>query len=171
MKKLTFILLLSFAFQMSFAQADKDTANLLKVGDDMPEFSLMTLDGKTVQSEDLYGKIVLINFFATWCGPCNSELPVVEKEIWSKYKDNKDFMLLIIDRAEKAAIVKPYIEKKKWTMPFYLDENKEVYSLFANRFIPRNYLFDKESRLVLNSMGFRKDEFEVLKKEIDRLLK
>jgi hypothetical protein len=56
-------------------------------------------------------------------------------------------------------------------MPFYPDEKKEVYSLFATKFIPRNYLFDKESRLVLNSMGFKKEEFEVLKRQIGDLLK
>jgi hypothetical protein len=56
-------------------------------------------------------------------------------------------------------------------MPFYLDQVKDVYGKFAIRFIPRNYLFDKESRLVLQSMGFRKDEYEVLKKQVDNLMK
>ena len=56
-------------------------------------------------------------------------------------------------------------------MPFYLDEKKEVYTKFAVRFIPRNYLFDKEGRLVLQSMGFKKDEFEALKKQLADLLK
>lgn len=171
MKKIFFLLIAVMVMQSAFSQADKDTANLLKVGEDMPEFTLLTLDGKTVTSDDMYGKVVLINFFATWCPPCNQELPLVEKGIWAKYKDNDDFMLVIIDREENAEKVGPFIEKKKWTMPFYLDEKKEVYSMFAIRFIPRNYLFDKESRLVLSSMGFRKDEFQVLEKEIDRLMK
>lgn len=170
MKKLLLLLAASLFMQTAFSQ-DKDTANLLKLGDDMPEFTVMTLDGKSVSSDDLYGKVVLINFFATWCPPCNQELPLVETDIWAKYKDNKDFMLLIIDREEKASVVKPYVEKKKWTVPFYLDEKKEVYNLFANRFIPRNYLFDKEGRLVLQSMGFKKDEFEALKKQLADMLK
>jgi peroxiredoxin len=171
MKKLLLLLAVSLLMQMGYSQTDKDTANQLKIGSDMPEFTLMTLDGKSVSSDDLYGKVVLINFFATWCLPCNQELPLVETEIWAKYKDNENFMLLIIDREEKASIVKPHIEKKKWTMPFYLDEKKEVYTQFAVRFIPRNYLFDKEGRLVLQSMGFKKDEFEVLKKQLDEMLK
>ncbi len=171
MKKLLLLLAVSMFMQMGYSQADKDTANQLKIGSDMPEFTLHTLDGKVVSSDDLYGKIVLINFFATWCPPCNAELPLVETDIWAKYKDNKNFMLLIVDREEKAEIVKPYIEKKKWTMPFYLDEKKEVYTKFAVRFIPRNYLFDKEGRLVLQSMGFKKDEFEALKKQLADLLK
>ncbi|TSA35909.1 MAG: TlpA family protein disulfide reductase [Porphyromonadaceae bacterium] len=171
MKKLLSLLIVALIMQTAYSQTDKDTANLLKVGSDIPEFTVKTLDGKTLSSDDLYGKVVLINFFATWCRPCNQELPLVEKDIWAKYKDNKDFVLVIIDRAEKAEVVKAFVEKKKWTMPFYLDEKKEVYSKFATRFIPRNYLFDREGTLVLNSMGFKKEEFEVLKKEIDDLLK
>ncbi|MFA6126487.1 MAG: TlpA disulfide reductase family protein [Bacteroidales bacterium] len=171
MKKLLFLMILVSVMHPAFSQTAKDTANLLKVGSDMPEFALKSIDGKTLTSDDLYGKIVLINFFATWCPPCNQELPLVEKDIWAKYKDNKDFILVIIDREEPLDKVKPYVEKKKWTMPFYLDEKKEVYLKFATRFIPRNYLFDKEGRLVLVSMGFKKEEFETLKKEIDNLLK
>ncbi|HBB90612.1 MAG: hypothetical protein A2X22_01555 [Bacteroidetes bacterium GWF2_49_14] len=166
----TLSLLLCLAALPLTAQ-ESDTTNLLKTGDDMPEFTLKTLDGKTVTSDDLYGKVVLINFFATWCPPCNTELPFVESDIWAKYKNNKDFMLLIIDREEVVDKVAPFVEKKKFTMPFYLDEKREVYSKFATRFIPRNYLFDKESRLILTSMGFRKDEFETLKKELSALLK
>jgi peroxiredoxin len=171
MKKLILLVAFALAIQVAYGQADKDTANLLKVGSDMPEFSLMSMDGKTVTSDDLYGKVVLINFFATWCPPCNQELPLLEKDIWAKYKDNKDFVLLIVDREESALVVKTWLDKKKFTMPFYLDQVKDVYGKFAIRFIPRNYLFDKESRLVLQSMGFRKDEYEVLKKQVDNLMK
>ncbi len=171
MKKLLLLLSLFNLMQVAYSQTEKDTANLLKVGSDMPEFKLKALDGSTLTSDDLYGKVVLINFFATWCPPCNQELPFVETDIWAKYKDNKNFALVIIDREEPVGKVKPHIEKKKWTMPFYLDEKKEVYSLFASRFIPRNYLFDKEGRLVLQSMGYKKDEFEVLKNQLEDLLK
>jgi len=97
-------------------------------------------------------------------------MPFVEKDIWARYKDHKDFMLLIIDRAEKSDVVKAFVEKKKWSLPFYLDEKTEVYSKFATKYIPRNYLFDKESNLVLNSKGFDKDEFMVLTKEIESQL-
>ncbi len=171
MKKYLLILLAAVTMQVANAQTDKDSTNLLKIGEEMPEFTLTTLDGKQVTSDDLYGKVVLINFFATWCPPCNLELPHLDKEIWDKYKNNEDFVLLIVDREEKPEVLKAFIDRKNWTMPFYLDQKKEVYEKFAKRFIPRNYLFDQESRLVLKSMGFEKEEFEVLKKEIDVLMK
>jgi peroxiredoxin len=171
MKKLLTTLIAVALMQAAFSQTDKDSTNLLKVGSDMPEFTLQSIDGKTLNSEDLFGKVVLINFFATWCAPCNLELPVVDKEIWAKYKDNKDFVLIIIDREEKLEKVKAFVEKKEWTMPFYLDEKKEVYEKFATRFIPRNYLFDKQGTLILNSKGYEKEDFNVLKIEIANLLK
>jgi peroxiredoxin len=171
MKKLLFLIIGVLAIQAGYCQADKDSTNLLKVGSDMPEFTLTTLDGKTVTSDDLYGKVVLINFFATWCPPCNQEMPFVDTDIWQKYKNNKDFVLLIVDREEKPEVIKAWVQKKKFDLPFYLDEKKAVYSKFATKFIPRNYLFDKESRLVLNSMGYKKEEFEVLKNQVSDLLK
>lgn len=156
---------------LPLAAQDKDSTSLLKVGDEMPEFTVTTLDGNTVTSDDLYGKVVLINFFATWCGPCNLELPFVEKDIWAKYKDSKDFVLLIIDREEIAEKVGPFIAKKKFTMPFYLDPKREVYGKFATKYIPRNYLFDTQSRLVLSSMGYNVEDFKVLRRELALLLK
>lgn len=171
MKKLLSLLTLAIFIQSAYSQDDKDSTSLLKLGADLPEFSSMTLDGKIISSDDWYGKVVLINFYATWCVPCNLQLPLVEKEIWAKYKDNEDFVLVIFDREEKAEVVQAFITKKKWTMPFCLDGATEVYSKFATKFIPRNYLFDQESRLVLKSNGFNRDEFMVLKNEIEALLK
>ena len=171
MKKLLTLFLCALLAQAAYSQADKDTTNMLKVGSDMPEFTLTTLDGKTVTSDDLYGKVVLINFFATWCGPCMLEMPELYKDIWQKYKNNKDFVLLVIDREEKPEVIRAWVEKKKYDMPFCPDEKKEVYTKFATKFIPRNYLFDKESRLVLNSMGYKKEDFDLLKQQIADLLK
>lgn len=170
MKKIISLLIGYFMMQAAYGQADKDTTNLLELGSGMPEFSAVTLDGTGISSDDLYGKVVLINFYATWCVPCNFGLPLVEKDIWAKYKDNEDFVLLIFDREETAEVVKAFIEKKKWTMPFCLDEKTGVYSKFATKYIPRNYLFDRESNLVLKSNGFSKEQLGVLKTEIENQL-
>lgn len=171
MRKLILIIGTAFLIQVSYGQSDKDTSNLLELGSDLPEFIGVTLDGDSVSSDDLYGKVVLINFYATWCVPCNLQLPYLEKDVWAKYKDNEDFILLVFDKEEQADVVRSFITKKNWTMPFCLDEKSHIFSLFATKFIPRNYLFDKESRLVLQSNGYNKQEFTVLRNELENLLK
>jgi len=171
MKNLANLTLLLSLMILPVSAQDVDSSNLLKVGDEIPEFTLKTLDGKTVSSDDLYGKVVLINFFATWCPPCNQELPLLEKDIWAKYKEDENFALLVIDREETADKVGQFVEKKKFTMPFYLDPQREIYGMFAKKDIPRNYLFNEESQLVLVSKGYSREDFDILKRELDALMK
>ena len=75
--------------------AGNEGAEKVKIGDAVPDFTVVTANGK-LAAADLKGKVVLINFFATWCPPCRTELPVLEKQVWEKYKDNDDFVLLVI---------------------------------------------------------------------------
>jgi peroxiredoxin len=171
MKKLLLLLAFVLSVQTGYSQAGKDTANLLKIGEDMPEFSLVSISGDSVSSDDLYGQIVLLCFYSTISPIANQLVDLINLNIWMKYKDNENFTLLIIDREEKAEVVKAFFEKKNWTMPVYLDQQREVYSKFAVRFFGRCYLFDKESRLMLQSLGSKKDEFALVTKQIDDLLK
>ena len=79
---------------MSFVKAQE----LVNVGDDMPKFQLTSSVYGDVKSADLQGKVVLINLFATWCGPCQMELAEVQNVLWPKYKEHKDFVMLVIGR-------------------------------------------------------------------------
>lgn len=136
-----------------------------------PEFSVTTSDGKTVNLSDYKGKVILINFFATWCGPCMVEMPLLQNEIWNKLKDNPNFVLLSLGRDHSQEEINKFIEQKKFTFPIYADKGKAVYSLFAKQYIPRNYLIDKNGKVVYASTGFSMEEFEDLKITIDKLLK
>jgi len=162
-----------FAFILAFsaaAQGDPDPDNHLALGADMPEFVYQAPDGSSLNSEDLWGKVVLVNFYASWCGPCRKELPFVEKDIWQKYKDNGNFALLVIARQEDWDKIKEFRESSGLDLPYYPDPKRNIYNLFAEKYIPRSYLFDKQGRLVLFAKGYRESEFEVLKQQITDLL-
>ena len=133
--KLLPVLITCFCFFSAVAYA-QDEFSLVRVGEHIPAFELETEKG-ILQSEDLKGKVVLINFFATWCGPCIKELPFVEKQIWNKYKDNVSFELLVIGREHTAKELSEFKAKKKFAMPFYPDKDRAVFGKFAKQNIPR----------------------------------
>ena len=149
-----------------FAQAQE-----LKTGDAMPEFQLSSSVYGDVKPADLKGKVVLVSLFATWCGPCQKELAEVQSTLWPKYKDNKDFVLLVIGREHTDEQLQKYNERKKFTFPLYPDPKREVFSLFAEKSIPRAYLFDKSGKLIYSSIGYTAEEFQKLMESIETALK
>ena len=148
-----------------FAQAQE-----LKTGDAMPEFQLSSSVYGDVKPADLKGKVVLVSLFATWCGPCQKELAEVQSTLWPKYKDNKDFVLLVIGREHTDEQLQKYNERKKFTFPLYPDPKREVFSLFAEKTIPRAYLFGKDGKLVYSSVGYTAEEFQTLIESIAKAL-
>ncbi len=145
-------------------------AQELKKGDSMPKFELKSSVYGDVKPADLKGKVVLISLFATWCGPCQKELADVQSTLWPKYKDNKDFVMLVIGREHTDADLQKYNERKKFTFPLYPDPKREVFSLFAEKSIPRAYLFGKDGKLLYSSIGYTAEEFQKLMETIESAL-
>jgi peroxiredoxin len=170
MKKilLTLITVISF-YQIVSGQTD--TTTLVRTGQMAPVFSCKTIDGKVVDISKLQGKVILINFFATWCGPCNLELPVLEKNVWSKYRNNPDFVLLILGREHTEKEVSDFVTAKKFSMPFAPDPGRQIFKLYATQNIPRNVLIGRDGKIVYQSMGYSKEEFQkmeaMLTKQVD----
>lgn len=146
-------------------------AQELKKGEAMPKFELTSSVYGDIKPADLKGKVVLINLFATWCGPCQTELAEVQETLWPKYKDNQDFLLLVIGREHTDEQLQKYNERKQFTFPLYPDPKREVFSLFAEKYIPRAYLFDKEGKLIYSSVGYTEEEFQILMTTIESALK
>mgnify|MGYP001127946521 CR=1 FL=1 len=89
-------LLVSLLALLAFVgKAQEDNSDIVKVGDAMPSFTIVSDNGSKLQSASLKGKVILVNFFATWCPPCQKELAAVQQTLWPKYKNNKDFVLLV----------------------------------------------------------------------------
>lgn len=143
---------------------------LVKVGDEVPEFVVEMFDGKKIDIKDLKGKVVLINFWATWCPPCQEELKRVQKEIIDHFK-GKDFVFLAISREETREQVAKFRERNGYTFPMGLDPERKIYSMFALATIPRNFIVDQKGKIVAIETGYTKESFTELIRKIEKLLK
>lgn len=148
-----------------------DSTTLTRVGDKAPVFICKTIDGKIVDLSQMNGKVILINFFATWCPPCNKELPDLEENIWKRYKDNSSFVLLVIGREHDEKVVSDFVSSRKFLMPFVADPDRSIYKLFATQYIPRNVLIDKEGKIIFQNRGYTKQEFQTIENLIAENLK
>lgn len=141
----------------------------LGIGQRLPAFTISN-DQQTIKSQDLKGKVVLINFFATWCGPCMQELPQMQ-QLWATHKSNKNLVILLIGREHTQSEITAFKAKKGFELPMYPDEKRTVYSLFATQYIPRNYLIDAKGNIAYASVGFEQEEFNKMLSKVDELLK
>ena len=147
-----------------------EQATIVKAGMVAPDFELTMFDGSTVKLSDLKGKVVLLNFWATWCPPCRAELARVEKDIIEHFK-GQDFIFLPVSRGEKREVVEAFREKMGYTFPMGLDGDNSIYKKYAQTYIPRNFLIDKDGNVVKASVGYDEAEFAELIKLIEEQLK
>jgi peroxiredoxin len=167
--KQLFLVFCLFIFSLSLLAQDEFT--LVKEGQKAPDFSFSTENGQAKKLSDLKGKVVWINFFATWCGPCRQELPHLQKEVYDKLKSNKSFELIILGREHSWEEINKFKTDNKYNMPFYPDNGRKVFSLYAKQNIPRNFIIDKEGKVVVSSTGFTEKEFEEIVEKVEKLLK
>ncbi|MBQ3027270.1 MAG: TlpA family protein disulfide reductase [Alistipes sp.] len=160
----------SFRAKAQQQRPTPEQATLVKEGQKAPAFEVEMFDGSTVKLADLKGKVVLLNFWATWCPPCRAELARVEKEIIEKFK-GKPFVFLPVSRGEKRDTVAAFREKMGYAFPMGLDTEGRVYAEYAQTYIPRNFLIDKQGNIVKASVGYDEAEFAELVKLIEETIK
>jgi len=173
MKALLFAIILSISIGSLYAQNTDDRKYKVKIGDIAPDFEMEMPDGSKMKLSSLRGKIVMLQFTASWCGVCRKEMPFIESDIWQKHKNNSNFALFGIDREEPAETVIAFAKKTGVTYPIGLDPKAEIFQLFAEKDagITRNVIIDKDGRIVMLTRLFDQDEFNEMVKFIDDLLK
>ena len=195
-KKCLYIVCLSLFVMMSCTNKEKESTNsedsmadtallndtgdnlddgrgyIVKVGDIAPDFEMTLANGETIQLSSLRGKVVMLQFTASWCGVCRKEMPYIEKDIWNKHKNNPEFALYGIDREEPVEKVNELIEKTGVTYPIGLDPDAGIFTLYAEEKagITRNVIIDRDGRIVMLTRLFELEEFGEMVAVIDGLL-
>lgn len=181
MKQLLIILMVAFSGISAFAQLKEipkqnipeDYGYIVKVGQALPEIELILTDGKKVTSSDLKGKVVMLQFTASWCGVCRKEMPHIESEIWQKHKNNSNFSLIGVDMDEPVDKVKKFADDMKITYPLALDPGGKIFYTFAAKGagVTRNIIVDKTGKIVYMTRLYKENEFNEMKEVIELLLK
>lgn len=134
-----------FVQAMSSLEADDATRQ-------KADFTLTDLQGKSWHLRDQMGKVVLVNFWATWCPPCRKEMPDLQA-LYDKYQDRGLLVLSISD--EEAAKVAPFVAERKIGYPVLLDPGRKVNDGFIVRGIPKSFVYDRQGKLVAQSIDMR----------------
>jgi peroxiredoxin len=169
---LAFVLALPVTWAQQSAIADDEAkSTLVKVGEKAPDFTCKPITGGEFSLGKQQGTVVLVNFFATWCGPCLAELPHLEKEIQKRYGGRKDFKLIAIGREHGAEELEKFAKEKKLSLPMAPDPKREIYGKYAEQYIPRNFVVGKDGRIKLASVGYTETSFREIVQTLEKELK
>jgi len=130
-----------------------------KVGKPAPEFQLPNLEGQSISLGDFRGKSVLINFWATWCPPCRSEMPFIQ-EVYEEWSD-KGLVVLAIDIGESSSKVENFMQSYNLSFPVLLDSNQNVALKYRIRAIPTTFFIDKDGIIQDISIGAFSSKAEI----------
>lgn len=142
---------------------------LTRVGQPVPDFVVTTLDGMKFDTAALRGKVLVLSFWATWCEPCQEELPRLDREVWQPFRSD-NFGLVAIAREQTQTEVGAYQKRKHLTMPMAADPRRAIFSRFAIEGIPRTILVGADGRIVYQVLGYMPSDFghmkDLIRKEL-----
>lgn len=169
-----FILIITSLFLIFSActgQEDPNRGYIVRVGDSVPEITLNLIDGSKINLNDLHGKVVVLQFTASWCGVCRKEMPHLETEVWQRFK-NDDFLLIGVDFDEPVEKVIKFQRDIGTTYPMALDPGADIFALFAHRKagVTRNVVIDQTGKIAYLTRLYNREEFEGMISKIEELL-
>jgi peroxiredoxin len=135
---------------------------------DIPDFEVIHLDGGTMHLSDLKGKIVFLNFWATWCPPCQMEMPSMER-LYGQFKDT-DFVILAVSVGEDVQTVKDFLSRTPYSFPIALNPDGKLGSLYAARGIPSTYVLNREGKIMAAKIGAQEWDTQKITSVFEQLL-
>ena len=153
-----FLSLAVFYLPAAAAQGGTDPLQALglqapKEAVDAPDFSLPDLSGKQIPLKQLRGKLVFLNFFATWCGPCREEMPGMER-LYRAHQD-KGLVVLAVNLQESAKTIRPFVQSLKLSFPTVMDAEGAVSREYGVRALPVSFLIGRDGKIVWRAIGGR----------------
>ena len=156
-----------------FAQQQADSVGFyVKIGDPSPDFTLTFPNGDSTSFAELKGKVIMLQFTASWCSVCRQEMPYIENDIVQNLKCD-DLVVIGIDRDEPIDKVIKFAENMKITYPLALDPGAEIFGLFADKKsgVTRNVIIDRKGNIAHLTRLFNMEEFSTMVEKIKILLK
>jgi peroxiredoxin len=146
----------------------QDREVLVKVGESVPAFEVELFDGGKMTTGEWRGKVVLLNFWATWCPPCIEEFRRIEELL--ERLEGKEFLFLAISREDTREQVEAFREKTGHRFLMGLDPEREVFSRFATGTIPRDFVINREGKIAYMTSGYTEKHFDELARFLETLL-
>ncbi|MFQ6023611.1 MAG: TlpA family protein disulfide reductase [Acidiferrobacterales bacterium] len=140
-----------------------------KIGGMAPNFTLKSMSGKNLRLSEYRGEVVMINFWATWCGPCRQEMPILD-QLYKRYRD-VGFALLGVNIDGKAVKARHMVKRLKVTYPILFDSEKSVSQLYDVNAMPTTVMIDRDGRLRYVHRGYLSGYEDKYRQQIRELLK
>ncbi len=164
-------LILSLLLTLCSATAQEDPNLLVREGQNVPYFSVVSTDGTTTDTDKLRGKTVLITLWASWCPLCRKEMKAIGRSgVLDSLIGRDDFVFLPISREESRETVAKFLSDRGYSFASGIDADRSIYSLFATQDIPRNIVVDSEGRIALIHTGYTKRKMKRLVATIENML-
>lgn len=144
-RRLLFVLMLSLVGYALYQSVAADEGNRPELGNPAPSFQLKTLEGQEVSLDDYKGKVIMLNFWGSWCQPCREEMPALEA-VYKKYKD-QGFVVLGINIAETEFTAHAFAKQMGTTFPILMDQERDVVKLYDVVPIPSSFFIDRQGIL------------------------
>jgi peroxiredoxin len=139
------------------------------VGSRAPEIGLRSLDGDTIRMRDLRGKVVIVDFWASWCQPCREEMPVLNR-LYDRYKE-QGLVVVGVSQDTRPQNARGFLRRTRVDFPIVIDDDHEVAGRYSPPRMPSSYIVDRRGVVRHVHEGFRSGDERTLEQQVRRLLR